>query len=885
MKYFILFLSLLSCSLWGQTNYGTFSGKVTDEQGAPLLSANVVILETSNGTSTDKNGKFRIISKPGSYNIEITFIGYDKISDNISIRVGEVFDKSYKMKSNSFTIGTITVTADNDFIPLSPETKTNVSSAEIEHMLASSLNDAMKLMPGVETTNPTLNNTEQATIRNGDALGTQIILNGIPISNNANMQIGIGTSTANSGTDLRSIPAENVKDIDIIRGIPSAKYGDLTDGLLIVNTKASADPLKVKLKYNPQLYETNISGGTYLSDWIVNGNLNIASSDRDVRISGDGYTRVAAQLTFENTSENFNFQNVFYFTHSFDDYKEQPGYALRQAWYNHDINLKYSADYSRIFDSFTQLSAKLSVSYTNQNSYDQQLVSRDNIVITDRTIEGAQQGRIVFGSYLGKKYINGDVWNIYSDVNYNSKFFTAEYLHSLLYGITYRNDFNKGNGIYFDPLFPPNATTTTPRLRNYSSIPSYNILSFYAEDKLTGNLIKPFILQAGFRYETYRPKGFDLKGLIGKGDLIKSNNGSFLNPRVNFSMNILKDSQIRFGYGVTSKSPPMGMIFADKKYYDIVDTVSVVNPQYADSNFSMISTYIREQANSQIKGYTQKKYEVSFDQQFDFMGFSVTGYYNDSRNMFQSIEIPTIVYKQAFPDPLNLANSYNKDTLLESYLQYANNGWLKVKGIEFTLTTRKIPVINTVFKFDAAYTYTEYGANNGYYYDSPRYVSTLGEDLMPLYHQYYNYSKDLLLNYRFDIQAKSLGIWLTLHIQQKVIEIDGRNGYDNIMAAGYYTSKGELIIIPESERSSPKYAAIQRSIQSFELNQENKPNKWLFNLKVSKSLWSGTAVSFFVNNFFNNQPLYQIRRSSPSTPSYETRNPEMFYGLDFSVSL
>lgn len=885
MRIFILFFSLLSCQLFGQTNYGIFTGKVTDDKGSPLLSANIVILETSNGTATDKNGRFSILSRPGIYNIEITFVGFEKISDKINIKAGESLEKNYKLISNSFIIGTITVTADNNFIPLSPETKTNVSSAEIEHMLASSLNDAMKLAPGVETTNPTLNNTEQATIRNGDALGTQVIMNGIPITNNANMQVGIGYSTANSGTDLRSIPAENVKDIEIIRGIPSAKYGDLTDGLMIVNTKASADPLKVKLKYNPQLYETNISGGMFLSDWVVNGNLNIASSDRDVRITGDGYTRIAGQLTLENTKEDFDFKNVFYVTRSFDDYKEQPGYALRQAWYNHDINLKYSANYSRIFDSFTQLSAKFSVSYTNQNSYDQQLVSRDNIVITDRTTEGSQHGRIVFGSYLGKKYINGDVWNIYSDINYNTKFFTADVLHSLLYGITYRNDFNKGNGIYFDPLFPPNATTTTPRLRNYSSIPSYNILSFYAEDKLTGNLIKPFILQAGFRYETYRPKGFDLKGLIGKGDLIQSNNGSFLNPRINFSMNLSKDSQIRLGYGVTSKSPPMGMIFADKKYFDIVDTVSVVNPQYADSNFSVISTYIRQQANSQIKGYTQKKYEISFDQQFDFIGFSVTGYFNDSKNMFQSVEIPTIVYQQSFPNAPNLTGSFIRDTLLESYYQYTNNGWLQVKGIEFTLATKKIPVINTIFKFDAAYTYTEDGTNNGYYFDSPRFDNTLGINLMPLYHQYHNYSKNLLLNYRFEIQAKSLGIWLTLQIQQKVVEIDGRIGYDDILPAGYYTSKGELVIIPEAERNSPQYASIQRFIQPFELNEENKPNKWLFNLKVSKSLWNGAAVSFFVNNFFYNQPLYQLQRSSPSSPTYERRNPDMFYGLDFNVSL
>ncbi|MDR3668102.1 MAG: TonB-dependent receptor [Ignavibacteriaceae bacterium] len=886
MKYFILLFSLLSCYIWGQTNYGIFSGKVTDVQGSPLLSANVVILETSNGTSTDNNGRFRILSRPGYYSVEITFIGFDKITDKINIKAGETFEKNYKLKSNSFTIGTITVTADNNFIPLAPETKTNVSAAEIEHLLASSLYDAMKLAPGVETTNPSLNNVEQATIRNGDALGTQIILNGIPISNNANMQVGIGYSTANSGVDLRSIPAENINEVEIVRGIPSAKYGDLTDGLLIVNTKASADPLKVKLKYNPLLFESNISGGMFLSDaWIVNGNLNIASSDRDVRITGDGYTRVAGQLTLENSGENFNFRNVFYITRSFDDYSVQPGYALMEAWYNHDINVKYSTDYSQIFDSFTQLTAKFSVSYTNQNSYDQQLVSRDNMVITDRNTEGTQPGIIVFGSYLGKEYIKGDVWNIYSDINYNTKLFTGSVLHSLLYGFTYRNDFNKGEGIIFDPLQPPNATTTTPRLRSYSSIPSYNIISFYAEDKLTGNLFKPFTLQAGFRYEVYRPKGFDIKGLIGKGDLIQSNNGSFLNPRVNFSVNLSKDSQLRLGYGVTSKSPPMGMIFADKKYFDVVDTVAVVNPQFADSNFSTISTYIREQANSQIKGYTQQKYEISFDQQFDFFGVSATGYYNDSKNMFESIEIPTIVYKQSFPNAPSLVGSFIKDTLLESYQQYSNSGWSKVKGIEFTLSTKKFPIINTVFKFDAAYIYSENGLNNGYYFDSPRFVNTLGINLMPFYHQYSTYSKNFLLNYRFDIQVKSLGIWITLHIQQKLKEIYGKKGYDDILPAGYYTSKGELVIIPEAERNSPKYASIQRSIEPFELLEENMPNKWLVNLNVSKSLWSGTAVSFFVNNFFDNQPLYQLRQSSPSSPTYERRNPDLFYGLDFNVSL
>ena len=879
----LLFIFFLAAEICAQTT-GVFSGSIKDEQGDPLMSANIKLIETRNGSASDRYGRFEILAKPGVYQVEISYLGYEKITDQITITEGGKTEKNYSMRSTSFTIGTIYVTAENDFLPIAPETKTKVTSSEIEHMQASSLNDVMKLTPGVETTNPTLNNVEKASIRSGDALGTQIILDGIPMTNNANMQIGIGYSSANSGVDLRSIPAENIKEVDIVRGIPSAQYGDLVDGLLIVKTKASADPLKSKIKYNPQLYEFNLSGGFRLSDWVANVNFNLASSDRDIRLKGDGYTRIAGQVSLENSAESFELKNVLYITRAFDEYKEQPGYALRDAWYNRDLNIKYTLDYSRIYTSFNRLSARLSLSYTKQNSYSQQLVSRDNIVLSDLEFEGTKEGRIVFGSYLGQKYIKGDVWNIYTDVSHNLKFFTGELLNSFLYGLTFRNDFNKGDGIVFDPLFPPSAVTTTPRLRNYSSIPAYSILSLYAEDKLTGNVGYPFILQFGARYEVYRPNGFDIKGLYGGGDLIKSHNGSFLNPRINFSMNIFKDSQIRLGYGTTSKSPPMGMIYADKKYFDIVDTVSVVNPQYPDSNYSLISTYIREQANSEIKGYTQKKYEISFDQQFDFAGFTITGYYNDTRNMFQRLEEPVVLYKKSFPAGLE-GQSIIKDTILNTYSQYANNGWLKSSGIEFSLSTIKIPVVNTIFKFDAAYIYTENGEERGTYYSSPRYVNELGLDVIPIYNEYNNYNKDLLLNYRFDIQAKELGIWLTLHLQQKVLEIDGRAGYDDILPVGFYSSKGELTIIPQEERSNPKYTSLRRTIQDFELLEEIKPNKWLFNLKVSKSLWPGAAVSFYVNNFFNNQPLYKVRRSSPSSPSYERRNPDIFYGLDLSTAL
>lgn len=884
IKFSILF-AFFSHILFSQTIVSTIEGKVTDETGSPLPLANVFIKETNIGTTTDTKGNFRLITKPGNYTLEVSYVGYEKKKIEISLKPDQTLHLNIKLKSTTFEIAGIEVTAEKEFIPLTPETKSVIKSGEIEHIQASSLGDVVKLIPGVDATNPTLNYVEKASIRKGDALGIQIIMNGVPISNNANLQIGVGYSTANSGVDLRSIPAENIEEVEVVRGIASAQYGDFTDGLVIVRTKVKPEPLRAKFKYNPRLYESNLSGGIKFGDWIVNGNLNIASSERDIRVEGDGYTRIAAQISADKSTDNYSLKNFFYITRAFDESKEKPGYALREAWYNRDVNIKYSVNYNHLFSSFTKLNSNISISYTKQNSYQQQMVSRDNIVVTDRMTEGTQKGIIVFGSYLGKKWIKGDVWNIYADVNYSSKFFTGEFLNSYLIGLTYRNDFNKGDGLIFDPLFPPSLSIPTPRLRKYSDLPQYNILSIYADDKINGQLIFPFTFQFGFRYEAYRPYGIDLKGMIFKSDLIKSYNGSFFNPRLNLSLNLSKNSQIRLGYGTTSKSPPMGMIFANKAYFDIVDTVSVVNPIYPDSNFALVTTYIRDQANPVIKGYMQKKYEVSFDQQFKGFGFSVTLFQNDTKKMFESFSQPTVLYKYSFPNYPDESTKFIKDTLLDSYNQYQNNGYQKVSGVEFTFSTVRLPVINTILRLDGAYYYTRSGSENGFYFSSQRYVSSLGMRVIPMYRSYETYQKDFLINYRFEIQSKELGMWVTLHIQQKLIEIDGRRGYDDTLAIGYFTTEGNLVMIDEQFRADPKYREIRRSIEPYELNEENRPNKWLLNLKVTKSLWKGGAISFYVNNFLNNRPLYRSQRRSPSSPSFEIRNPELFYGLELITGL
>jgi hypothetical protein len=84
---------------------------------------------------------------------------------------------------------------------------------------------------------------------NMNSLGTAVIMDGAALSNNANMQllsatmqgenanVGVGATPA-AGVDLRGISTDNIESVEVIRGIPSAQYGDLTSGAVIIKTKA-----------------------------------------------------------------------------------------------------------------------------------------------------------------------------------------------------------------------------------------------------------------------------------------------------------------------------------------------------------------------------------------------------------------------------------------------------------------------------------------------------------------------------------------------------------------------------------------------------------------------------------------------------------------------
>ena len=355
--FFISYLPVLStCQEKISAKNNAITGNVRNEDGRNLVGANIIVQETGAGCATDKNGNFIISNlKPGSYSIKASFVSYESVTKKVTVIKGKTISINFSLKAISFQIGGIEVVGTSELIPEDAITKTVIKSGEIEHYQASSVKDILDLVPGVQmSNNPGLGKTTQAAIRgdeedNLSAFGTLVIVDGTPVSNNANLQFehaggaNLGSSTMGAGVDLRTIPADNIESVEVITGLPSVKYGDVTEGVINIKTKIGKQPNRLKIKNNPDTHEANLSGGFGFGNDAFSYNLNVAQSERDIRKIGDEYTRVTIQSVNSsnflnnklNINQKLNAQLVF-------DEDAPKGDVYQTRNYNRGFNLGYS---------------------------------------------------------------------------------------------------------------------------------------------------------------------------------------------------------------------------------------------------------------------------------------------------------------------------------------------------------------------------------------------------------------------------------------------------------------------------------------------------------------------------------------------------------------
>ncbi|MDP2061341.1 MAG: TonB-dependent receptor [Flavobacteriaceae bacterium] len=110
-RYYLIFLFLAIFSMAHSQTSGSLKGTITDQQGLPVVGANIVISSLSLGTVTDEKGEYILTSiKSGTYELQISYLGFETISKKITIFNSQTL-QNFTLKENAFVLEGLVVTA------------------------------------------------------------------------------------------------------------------------------------------------------------------------------------------------------------------------------------------------------------------------------------------------------------------------------------------------------------------------------------------------------------------------------------------------------------------------------------------------------------------------------------------------------------------------------------------------------------------------------------------------------------------------------------------------------------------------------------------------------------------------------------------------------
>ncbi|MGD8782435.1 MAG: TonB-dependent receptor [Ignavibacteria bacterium] len=244
---FLLFLSLLIFLFFNitlvkaQTNSGTLTGKVIDNEGDILPGANIFLEETAIGTTADIDGNYRIIGIPlGKYDLVVSYIGYEKQVIPIEIVSNETVVRNITLKVSAFMLEEgIIVTGQLQGQNAAINRQINsdqivnvVSEQKIKELPDANAAEAVGRLPGVAVQREG-GEASKIMIRGLDPKFAKISVNGIQIPS---------TSAETRDVDLSLISQSTLSGIELYKALTPDQDADAVAGVVnLVIGKAKPD--------------------------------------------------------------------------------------------------------------------------------------------------------------------------------------------------------------------------------------------------------------------------------------------------------------------------------------------------------------------------------------------------------------------------------------------------------------------------------------------------------------------------------------------------------------------------------------------------------------------------------------------------------------------
>lgn len=273
-----LFFFFLGMSNLAAKDISTLTGQVTDEKGESLPFSNIALFEAGSeklltGTVSDENGRFLIeTSKTGQFQLVISSIGFETFrSEPFEIRASiKKYFGSIKVVEEASNLSEVTVRATRPEITIEAD-KTTVNVEGTVMAEGNTALDVIARSPGIyvdQDNNINLNGRPGVTVMINDR---QTYMSSNDLAN-----------------FLRSMPAENIKSIEIINS-PTSRF----------DAEGAAGIVNIKLKKN------NIDG--------VFGNVSVGGMYNGLLSPNTGVSLNVKKGKWTNTASlnynQFNFQN------------------------------------------------------------------------------------------------------------------------------------------------------------------------------------------------------------------------------------------------------------------------------------------------------------------------------------------------------------------------------------------------------------------------------------------------------------------------------------------------------------------------------------------------------------------------------------------------
>ena len=877
--------------------------------------------------TTDAQGAYSIRGlDPGTYDLSIQLIGYENKDTTLVVK-GSV-RRDFVLTASSFRLEEVHVVAEAS--KAGESTASRISRQAIDHSQTSSLRDIMALLPGASITNPDLSSAHSITLRSVSAsdmnsLGTAIIVDGAPMSNNANMEgitaamngvsspiagtsVSAGGASPIGGIDVRQLSTDNIESVEIIRGIPSVQYGDLTSGAVIINSKAGEEPLTISLKADPKIYQAAVSKGFRLGadggDLHVSGDY--AYSNAKTTESYAHYRRLNLKGLWSKRFGSLNTSTALDLRFGKDTRDKNPddlrsNLATGGTSTGYRINTNGTWNINRGW--LKTIRYDLSNSFTWKESFHEQ----DNVNaasvfttnMTDGTTVADAIGKHLFDT-SGKEITNLGNSGAYAmitpyayfchydfygkEINTFAKAYANlfrqwdETSEKIIAGADFKSDGNLGRGLVFEEGKPPGRTNTESgyRERPLYDIPFVNQIGVFAESSTRTRVLRRALsLTAGLR--------FDAVGSL-----------TALSPRINASVELIPEIWVlRGGFGITAKAPTAAYLYPTDAYYDQVN-INTSEATLPSDRTVMATTRIYSTSNPDLEMARNRKAEIGFD--LTLAGryrLSVTLYdelmkngYSFARSYDSFAWVPyktwNIAGHAADGSPLF---SQGVDThRFFSFYKPSNNAWEHHYGLEYELDLGRFSGIRTSFFLNGAWMHSVSSSSGETFalnMNGGSYVNSHVAVFDPFVRKSNN--ERFLTTLRATHNIPSIGFVVTLTTQVNVFTANWTE-YHNDEAPQRYISNddGKVYDFTAAMAEDPAYKYMVGQLSDTRFTRSHTIPTLVFNLNVSKEIRNFLTASFYVNNLFNSRPLDP---SELTKGAFTELNNPIYFGFEIKMKI